>query len=80
MGTYVSTRPRADGRPPNLEPLLPGNEAKVSPERERAVSSALERGLVTLVMILGVLCGGFVLMGAFAASVARIGAALRIGR
>ena len=78
MGHYSPTRP-ADRRSPGLEPLLAGMETKVCPERERAVSSALERGLMTVVILAFLLSGGFIFVWEVLAKVHRIASALRVG-
>jgi hypothetical protein len=80
MSNQVLTRERTDGRSPGLLTLPGGAEVRVDPGRERAVSSALERALLTLLLILALLCGGILFVREVAAAVGRIGVAVGVGR
>jgi hypothetical protein len=77
MDHYASTRP-GDRRSPGLEPLPSGTQARVCPERERALSSAMERGAVTVVVVAILLTGGLVFGREVLANAPRIVASLGV--
>jgi hypothetical protein len=78
-GHRVSQTRLADSRSPGPDPLPPGKVA-VHADHERAVSAALERAAVTLMMIAALLWGGFVFLARFTASVEHIRVVLGIPR
>jgi hypothetical protein len=76
MLDYLRKRRGADDSRPRLDPVLAGAKATVHPEQERALACALERGLITVMLVATLLCGGFLVFGKVVASIHRIAAAL----
>lgn len=81
MWKFLAKRDRGDGRSPNPSAAAAGAKTQVvNPQRERAFSAALERAVITLMLIAGILSGGFLFLWEFLARIGRIAGALGIAR